>query len=424
MPVRVSPRFIRSSRTLRAEGVAQGADPKVRSRTAQATTQATDPARASVARDVAALALRRSDAREGSEPILTDAAVARIHDAFAHAAPRVRDKLGALVTSLAQPVARALLLKAIAARANQLSHDPAPRALAVLEKFAAALSGMTRTEMLTKATVLDLDGTTNTNTTDAQRLWNKRGNIHDDARGGDTDPTNDGLFQRFTASCGPTTLQMALAEADPVLAFALHAHDITSDATDDPVAKFQRALLESQGGVALDRRAAHLRSRYRNALARFGSLAEVRKRLDGFPTADELARIQREKWPERDEGISAEAMVNITNAHLTALTGVTYGVVEFGRSGSIRHLDEVARTLRRGIDVPFGISEPGHWMLMSAVQGRKPNREFLVSDPDGGRTAWVHERKLVRGSFAKVPFDLPKGDERPYVDSFLLPVKP
>ncbi len=372
-------------------------------------------------------ALQRSDAPEGTEPIVTDAAVARVRDAFTRAAPRVRDTLGALITSLAQPVARALLLKAIAARASQLSHDPAPRALGVLEKFAKTLSTMTREQMLAKATVLDLDSTNNTSTTDVQRLWNKRGNIHDNARGGDTDPTNDGLFQRFTATCGPTTLQMALAEADPVLAFALHAQsknaDIASDATDDPVARFQRALLESQGGIALDRRAAHLRSRYRNALARFGTLAEVRTRLDGFPTAAELARIQREKWPERDEGISAQAMVDITNAHLTALTGITYGVVEFGRTGSLRHLDEVARTLRKGIDVPFGISEPGHWMLMSAVQGRKPNRELLVSDPDGGRTAWVHERKLVRGSFAKDPFDLTKGDERPYVDSFLLPVK-
>lgn len=369
----------------------------------------------------------RSNAPEGKEPVLTEVAAARVHEAIANAVPQVRTKIAAMLRTLEHPTARALFLKAISARASQLAHDPAPRALGVLETFAQKLSAMSHADMLLKATVLDLDSTKNTSTNNAQELWNKRGNIHATARGGDVDPQNDGLIQRFTATCGPTTLQMALAEADPVLAFALHeqsrGRDIATDATDDPVARFQRALLEAQGGIALDRRAAHLRARYRNALARFGSLAEVRKQLGGFPTKDELARINREKWPERDEGISAEAMVSITNAHLTALTGVTYGVVEFGRTGSVRHLDDVARTLRKGIDVPFGISEPGHWMLLSAVQGRKPNREFLVSDPDGGRTAWVHERKLTRGSFAKDPFDLPKGDERPYVDSFLLPVK-
>ena len=79
--------------------------------------------------------------------------------------------------------------------------------------------------------------------------------------------------------------------------------------------------------------------------------------------------------------------------------------------------------LKQGIDVPFGISEPGHWMLLSAVKGKKPRRQFLVSDPDGGKTDWVKERDFRSGAFADKQFHLSEADDRPFVDSFLLPVQ-
>jgi len=90
-----------------------------------------------------------------------------------------------------------------------------------------------------------------------------------------------------------------------------------------------------------------------------------------------------------------------------------------GQAG--RHLDAVAAALARGVDVPFGVSEPAHWMLMTAVRAGAEGREFLVSDPGGGRTAWVTEKDLVSGAFCARQFFLNKPGERPYVDCFFLP---
>ncbi len=401
---------------------------------------------------VEAQRLPRSDAPEGREPILTATAAARVTRAFALAPHTTRARLLELVRSFvdgaAAPVQRALLLKAIAARSTSLA-APTSDALAILERFASTLRAHTRAELLVKATALDLDSTTSTSAFDPQGMWQKRGTIGD--RGAhDVDKNNDGLFQRFTASCGPTTLQMALAEADPVFAFALHAHELTSDSTTDAVARFQRTLLEAHGGKAIGRREAHLRARLRNALGRSDldepartallqhalaggprsppaerALTTLRARHQGFPSDAELVRLASLRGCEVDAGIDARAMLALLHEHLTPMTGVHYRVTDpkdgFARGGAMRHFDEVARALRDGIDVPFGISEPGHWMLLSALDGKKPHRRFLVSDPDGGRTAWVTEAAFARGTFGDDTFHLSHGAERPYVDSFFLP---
>lgn len=402
-----------------------------------------------------AASLPRSEAPEGKEPMLTAAAARRVADAFAGAPPSLRGRLLELLGSFSgagADVRRALFLKAIAARASSLRRDGGEGALAVLENFAATLRVHTRAQLLVKATALDLDSASNTSTLDAQGLWLKRGTIGD--RGAhDVDPRNDGLFQRFTAACGPTTLQMALAEADPVFAFSLHEHGLTSDSTSDPIARFQRTLLEAYGGTSVGRREAHLRARLRNALGRSDvprparaallkhalagapltplaslALTTLRAQRAGFPSDAELARMSSERWRERDAGLDASAVLAMLHEHLTPITGLSYRVTNppdgFSRGKAIRHFDEVARVLRRGLDVPFGISEPGHWMLLSAVDGKKPHRRFLVSDPDGGRTAWVTEASFARGTFADEVFHLPQGDERPYVDSFILPATP
>ncbi len=73
------------------------------------------------------------------------------------------------------------------------------------------------------------------------------------------------------------------------------------------------------------------------------------------------------------------------------------------------------------MDVPFGIAEPAHWMLLSAVEGEGAERRFLVSDPDGGRTVWVSDADLRSGEFARTQFHLCEDKDRPYIDSFVLP---
>jgi hypothetical protein len=406
--------------------------------------------------------LRRSPHDNGVEKLLTPRETDRLR-AACRTMPLARlSDIADLLRSLDGPAAgvtRSLLLRAVSARARvfeRADDGAAGSALQTLAAFRDKLQDLDAEEALRRASVLDLDETDNASALDAQALWEKRGVTSD--RGGDDEQSdNDGLFQRFTGSCGPTTLQMMLAEADPIVAFAIHESGLCSDAADDAVADYQRLHLEAHGGIAIGRREAHLRARLRNALGRLKrsgdvdegmaasllrhaleqgplddaggrALSALRAEYAGFPDDDALARLRSRLWPEVDEGIPPDALAQLLDEELTPLTGVRYRQTRpadgFARGQAWRHIDDVARALRRGVDVPFGIVEPGHWMMISAVKGRKPKRQFLVADPDGGRSAWVGERSLVRGTFADEQFHLSSEGERPYVDCFFLPEEP
>ncbi|MBI1945439.1 MAG: hypothetical protein HYS27_07070 [Deltaproteobacteria bacterium] len=401
----------------------------------------------------AAALLARSDGPEGREPLLGPYQATRVREVWARATPTVRMQLEAMLDRLdgaAAPVARALLLRAVAARARSLvDGERAPEALAVLTRFVGRLHGRGERELRRRATVLDLDSRVNTSAFDPQQLWQTQGTVRD-GRQADGHADNDGLFQRFTGACGAATLQMMLAEADPVMAFALHDVGVTSDATDDSIADFQRAVLDEYGGgKALGRVESYLRSRIHNALGRLerdGSLdarardalcaslfrgaplgGEAKRALEvlrarwGFPSDQEIARLRAVELPRADDGIGVDALVELVNVRHGDAIGARYTGHVFARGHAWRHIDAAAEALRRGLDVPFGSSEPPHWMLLTAVRGRKPHRHFLVSDPDGGRTVWVHERSFVRGTFLDEQLHLPRPGDRPYVDCVLLP---
>lgn len=350
-------------------------------------------------------------------------------------------------------VARPLLLRAVAARAHALIHGGHEAALTTIARFCEQMQGLSREALRSRATVLDLDSRTGGGGPDPQVLWQTRGNIHDNRSGQAQSRAHDqdGLFQRFTGSCGPTTVQMMLAENDPVFAFAIHDAGLHSDSTTDATAQFQRLLLEQYGGgKSLGRVESWLRARIRNALGRlvakellhpsarraldkhlFGKgpldeeakrgLAAVRSRF-GFPSDGEVERLRARQWPRADDGITTEALLQIVNELCAPGVGARYEARVFARGQVFRYLDDVARALKSGWDVPFGSSEPGHWMLLSAVKGRKPQRSFLVSDPDGGRTVWVEEKGFRRGTFLSEQLHLARPGQVPWVDSFLLPV--
>ena len=399
----------------------------------------------------AASRVRRADSPTGTERLLTEREEARARAALAKVPRATAEALGGLLAAHrgdGAQVAHALLLKAVAARADVL---PDGRALATLETFSAALATLTPDQMLERATVLDLDPTRNTSRLDAQALWERRGVVH--ARGdGDTAADNDGLIQRFTATCGPTTLQMLLAEADPVLAFTINRDGKARDATRGPVADFQRAVLEEFGGIAVGRRESFLLARLNNAFGRLERAGEVTEAQRGaalgfvkggpqrdgaadgleacrarygFPTSEEVARLRAAHLPRTDEGLGFAEFEAALEKYAARVLGTGFRQTEppegFGRREAAQHLDAVERALRRGFDVPLGLCEPAHWMLLTSVRGRGEGREFLVSDPDGGRTAWVAQADLVSGRFADAQFHLPKAGERPYVDCFYLP---
>src|SRR5688572_18102762 len=80
---------------------------------------------------------------------------------------------------------------------------------AEVERFAKKIARLDDEALKRKTTVLDLDWKRNDNLRDPLALSDRRGVIH--PRGhGDRQTDNDGLFQRFTGSCGPSVIQMML----------------------------------------------------------------------------------------------------------------------------------------------------------------------------------------------------------------------
>jgi hypothetical protein len=378
--------------------------------------------------------VRRGPGPEGSEALMPRSERDRVAALFGALPPARASALQKLVLEVPDGAAQALVLKAIAARAQRIGTDD--RALDVVSRFAKLITTLPEAELLERATVLDLDSRKSTSDVDLMPMWSKRGTIRGEAPHGD-DKDNDGLLQRFTATCGPTVIQMMRAQADPVLAFAINAEGRTRDATTGEVARFQRALLEEYGGIAVGRRESYVLARLHNAFARLGlptralsdsNIAAVRAKYDGFPSDDDLARVKAAIIRPRDAGIGFEDFAAMLQQYVTNITGAKYAQTAppegFARGQAWRHLDAVEQAVRKGYDVPFGLVAPDHWMLISDVRGRAPEREYLVSDPDGGRTDWVPEKTLVNGTFADAQFHLTEPGERPYIDSFFLPQLP
>lgn len=396
----------------------------------------------------AAAQLRRGTAPEGTESLLNPREAARARAALS-AAPVEVKKLARALEGQAGGVAQGLFLRAIAARAERISE---PATVNVLRTFAKSMAGLDAKTLRDRATVLDLDAGENTSAFDAQTLWEKRGTVR--APAGQAAADDDGLLQRFTSTCGPTVLQMVLAEADPVVAFAINAGGRASTSSRDATANFQRAVLEEFGGVGIPRLESALAARLGNGLGQLtrsgaltadlrdallrhaksqgpldarakNALSAMRERYDGFPTDAELGTLRTAILPARDAGLGTPEFLAAFEKYVKSVTGTQYQSTEpadgFARGKAGKHLDAVTKALEAGHDVPFGVCEPAHWMLITNTRKGAAGREFLVSDPDAGRTAWVTEKDLVSGVFGDQQFHLSQPRERPYIDCFFLP---
>jgi hypothetical protein len=403
----------------------------------------------------AAVSMRRSSGPEGSKPVLTRDAHQRIDHLLAHTTPKTAAALEGMVARLdgpAAPTARALLVKAIAARALALGSGDRERldaALLTLEAFTRHLDHADDGEaLLARATTLDLDSTRDS--VDGEPLVYERtaGTVRLPALPGRAD--NDGLLQRFTGSCGPTTLQMVLCEEDPVRAFVVNDAGEGSIAANDVVASYQAELLAEHRAFAIGRRAKLSGARIRNGLAQLGrtgragasdvaalrtwvdgegtqsagarrALRALRSYTGGFPTTAELREVRAD--PQRGEtGMTTEDFAAALDRELAWVTGRRYEATPILRRGGVRpYLDTVARALRRGLDVPFGVVEAVHWMLLTGVRGRGHHREFLVSDPYSGRTVWVGEASLISGDFVAGQLGLLPSGSKDWIETFLIP---
>ncbi len=418
----------------------------------------------------AGAATRKSTGPEGDERVFSPVHAQRIAKLLATAPPAVLGAIEADLGSIggpAAPLARALYLKSAAARADTLlggAEAPREAARTILRAFAGRISGLPAEELLKRSTSIDLDSRVSTSDFEPVAWDEKRGVIHDRGRG-DARGDNDGMIQRFTGSCGSTSLGMALAEEDPVRAFAANDAGLQSLDPKDEVSRFQEAVLAEHASAAYPRRVEWNLARLKNGLGRLEAvdrlskadasalrdhadgkaaltagarraLTALRGLAGGSPTDAELAEIRATKVRE-DQGLTTEEMAAAMDRHLAPVTGKKHKVYgptdEILKKGELtKHVDEMATALERGGDIAFSVTDPPHWMVMTAVrpaaaasgQRAATERSFLMSDPWTGRTAWIAEKDMVSGKFLETPpFELAERGAKGWIDSVILPLE-
>jgi hypothetical protein len=327
---------------------------------------------------------------------------------------------------------RALILKAVAARGERLDDswmDSAKRflgfgdstesakAMKEIQGFADEVRGMNRTELIRTTTSIDVEAA-NTSTVDPNNI----------TANNDTDGANDGLYQRWEHSCGPTTAQMTRAESDPVYARQLHKDGINNPSPTSATAEEQRRVLEDNGGEGVSRlgeqasgrlggqldraqAAGDLTGEQRTAIDKFlnnkklspeeqalanAGLAAVRRRENGSPTPAEVSAMRANAGKDGDGMALDDALNDITKPS----TGIDYQTEYVGDGGlTDETLGEWDKRLRNGQDVPIRVTDSGnnggHFMMVSDVRGEGDNRRYLVSDPYSGKTAWLSREELL-----------------------------
>lgn len=302
-----------------------------------------------------------------------------------------------------------------AARAEQCRDTPASLAMAEVSGFAGDIRGESRREMINTTTLLDVDAR-NTSRVDPS-----------DVRGtSDTRGNNDGLYQRFEDSCGPTTAQLVRGEADPIFARSVHDEGIGDADPTTPTAREQERVLEANGGVAVSRRAqqawnrmgtvagdlgddlpqnerqaliSNIQGQPHDAALASAAIDRIRAADAGHPTAAELDAMRS------DAGQNSSGMVlpPALQAIASPSTGVTYGSQWTGGGLNAAQHRSIDTALSEGRDVPLRVARNnnsnGHFMMISDARGTGDQRRYLVSDPWSGRTAWVRSDDLDDGSF-------------------------
>lgn len=241
----------------------------------------------------------------------------------------------------------------------------------------------------------------------------------------------EGLQQKFTMSCGPTSIQIVMGEADPV--FAL---DVSDEAKHDlnyksDVGKQQEKLL---GKAAAPR---ELEPRWKAFKATMNGAAippedvpkwqallkwlggrkhSVKRKDEGMAlaeaagfTRDELGQFKKYfVGLETEPGLDVpEFQDRIQKAKLSAVTNAKYPLHQFAK-GALKDsdLEDIYKALFRGRDVLFGVywnGGGGHYMVLTDTRGDAADavtvREFLLSDPWEGDSQWITGDDLKKGNF-------------------------
>ncbi len=359
---------------------------------------------------------------------------------------------------------QALIMKALGARSGSITSADAGRrnlALNELKAFAEGIRGLPRDTLMRQTSLLDIDETRDTARLAPLSREDRApgppsgsagrggGGAPSDRPVGGSQADNDGLYQRYEESCGPTSMEVLLGEADPAYAFRRRTGrlDIAPAAADDFQTQIVKRYDLDPGSRVIVKNIADFRAHV-DRLGREGrlpddqarelrryvlgdattpkssltdrALATLRAGTNGFPDDAQVGAIRAYTPPKPDaewgrigfsnvEKLLDEIVGARTGADykLTSLYGVASRALpreEAQRRSSqfvSANLDRLARNLDDGVDVVIGTSWPDHFWSASAVDGAKPDRRFLIHDPWSGRTKWIPEAKLVDGSFSR-----------------------
>jgi len=236
---------------------------------------------------------------------------------------------------------QALILKSLASRRDALTGDPAVAAatMAEITQFGTTIRGTERDTLMARTTLLD---------------------IHDGTGG--AAGNDDALRQTYTKSCAPSVAIMSRAEMDPMFAWKVQTGQIDA-------AQLQLDWMTEDGEAAM-RREARPDGTVKDNAATGNDGTNVRGAYR-FLGAAGAANI---KDPQANRG--ATNIIGIDSSQTAAIDSA----------------------LKEGQPVPLRTEAfGGHFMLATDVRGEGDAKQYLVTDPWTGKTAWVSETDLQSG---------------------------
>jgi hypothetical protein len=302
----------------------------------------------------------------------------------------------------AQRVQSALILKAVGARKSQYATKKEGQARKDVGGFADDIHDMD-TEALVKATsTRDIGG-------------------------------GEGLQQKFTMSCGPTSIQITRGESDPIYALdtsnvAKHTLDYKNKVGDEQEKLLGKAAAPRQvdaqwkafntalGGLAIPD--ADL-PKWQALLAWMGGKKHKSDLLAGGVSLagglgfsqDDLDSFKKYlKGLQTEPGLDVpEFQKRIKAAKLAGVTNDKYPLKQF-KKGAVTEadIDEMWKVLFRGRDIMFGVywtGGGGHYMVLADAKGDPKEgafkRNILLSNPWDGKSEWLTGKMLADGNFGQ-----------------------
>lgn len=293
-----------------------------------------------------------------------------------------------------------LILKAVAARTTRFAADE-KAALGEIAGYAEGIRGEDISKLSSQSSLRDIGG-------------------------------DSGLRQKYTMSCGPTSIQIVQGEADPIYASTVSKtskHDLTYK---NKVGAEQEKLLVHAAAPRL------LKDRYTKFVTDAGAasaadaanwaaltnwlggnpadaakLAEGKKlaKAKGYTDAEIADFKKYQAGLTSEPGLSVGDFQNrLTAAKLTSITNVAYPLKQFTKANPPKDADlqSMWDRLWRGNDILIGVmwnAGGGHYMTLTDVMGDPAKgvstRRFLLSDPWEGRSEWIVGTDLKAGKFGK-----------------------